>query len=178
MVDSEWCSGYSVASLLIQIQCCLFDVNPGQANNVTQQMANTLKFKCPQCSHDTNTNNVWPPFHCILEGGPMTFDKLTEEEKLVEDTYCFHTRLNVKQTLLGTGVAYSRLARTKQINKVYTTIDNVSLKAFNEGLRKSINKKRFSHWIPLFFGDSDQQVEKTLEHFRKCLSMLGTNRSD
>ena len=101
-------------------------------------------------------NKVWPPFECILQGGPKSYASLTEEEKLIEDTYCFHTRLNVKQTLLGTGVAYSRLARTKQINKVYTTIDNVSLKAYKEGLRKSINKKRFSHWIPLFFGDSDK----------------------
>mmetsp|Transcript_23300 Transcript_23300/g.17729 ORF Transcript_23300/g.17729 Transcript_23300/m.17729 type:complete len:287 (-) Transcript_23300:2601-3461(-) len=141
-------------------------------------MQATKKFKCGSCPHDTNSNKIWPPYECILENGPMTFDKLSEEEKLVEDTYCFHTRLNVKQTMLGTGVAYSRLARTKQINAIYTTIDYVSLKAFNEGLRKSINKKRFSHWIPLFFGESDKAQEKTLEHFRKSLSLLGTNRSD
>jgi hypothetical protein len=79
---------------------------------------------------------------------------------------------------LGTGVAYSRMARTKEINKVYTTIDYVSLKAFKEGLRKSLNKKRFSHWVPLFFGDADKDNAKTLEHFRKCLSLLGTNRTD
>lgn len=123
-------------------------------------------------------NKIWPPFESIIEGGPKSYASLTEEEKLIDDTYCYHTRLNVKQTILGTGVAYSRLARTKQINHVYTTIDNVSLKAYKEGLRKSLNKKRFSHWIPLFFGDGDSQKDKTLEHFRKCLSLLATNRSD
>ena len=97
---------------------------------------------------------------------------------MIEETFCFHTRLNVKQTLLGTGVAYSRLARTKQINKIYTTIDYVSLKAFKEGLRKSINKKRFTHWVPLYFGEAVSDKEKTLEHFRKCLSLIATNRSD
>jgi hypothetical protein len=103
---------------------------------------------------------------------------LTEEQRLLEDTTCFHTKLNAQQTLLGTGVAYKREERTKEIKTIYTTIDMVSLKAFKEGLRKSINRKRFSHWIPLYLGESVCEKEKTLDHFRKCLSMLSTNRSD
>lgn len=70
-------------------------------------------FKCLDCDHDGTQNKVWPPFECILEGGPKTFASLTDDERLIDETYCFHTRLNVKQTLLGTGVAYSRMARTK-----------------------------------------------------------------
>lgn len=108
-------------------------------------------------------NHIWPPFTCILEGGPKTFASLTEDERLVEECFCFHTRLNVKKTLLGTGVAFNRLARTKQINTIYTTVDYVSLKAFKEGLRKALNKKRFSHWIPLYFGPQATDSEKVLE---------------
>lgn len=142
-------------------------------------MAEAKKFKCPKCEHDTSADKVWPPFSCIIEGGPKTFASLTEEERMVDETFCFHTRLNVHQTLLGTGVAFSKLARTKQINTIYTTVDLVSMKAFKEGLRKALNKKRFSHWIPLYFGDiKESNKEKSLEHFRRCLSLLVTNRPD
>ena len=54
------------------------------------------KFKCTECDHDAATGNIWPPFACILENGPKTFASLTDDEKLIEDTFCFHTRLNVK----------------------------------------------------------------------------------
>ena len=136
------------------------------------------RFKCPTCTHDAANNQVWPPFSCILEGGPKSFASLTEDEKLIDETFCFHTRLNVKQTILGTGIAFSKLARTKQINTIYTTVDLVSNKAFKEGLRKALNKKRFTHWIPIFFGDQINDREKILGHFRKSLSLLVTNRSD
>lgn len=89
-------------------------------------MKKVKQFKCKDCDHDMIANKVWPPFTCILEGGPKTFASLTEEEKLIDETFCFHTRLNVKQTMLGTGIAFSKLARTKQINSIYTTVDLVS----------------------------------------------------
>lgn len=54
----------------------------------------------------------------------------------------------------------------------------MSLVAFKGGLRKSINKKRFSHWIPLYFGEAVCNKDKTLDHFRKCISLLATNRND
>ncbi len=136
------------------------------------------KFKCLQCTHDGSQNQIWPPFSCILEGGPKTFASLTEDERMVDETFCFHTRLNVKHTQLGTGVAFSKLARTKQINSIYTTVDLVSLKAFKEGLRRALNKKRFTHWIPLYFGEAVSDKEKILGYFRKCLSLLVTNRAD
>lgn len=61
---------------------------------------------------------------------------------------------------------------------MYTAIDYISLKAYKEGLRKTINKKKFSHWIPLYFGENLSDKQKTLGHFRKSLSLLATNRSD
>lgn len=76
-------------------------------------METVKKFKCAECEHDMTANKIWPPFECILEGGPKSFAKLTEDERLNEETFCFHTRLNVKQTLLGAGIAYKRLERTR-----------------------------------------------------------------
>lgn len=135
------------------------------------------KFKCSECEHDCNVDKTWPPFHCILENGPKNYASLTEEERLVDETTCFHTKLNVKQTLLGTGIAFSKVARTKQLNSIFTTGDLVSMKAFKEGLRKALNNRRFSHWVPLYFGsNSHTNSEKTLEHLRKYLSLLVTNK--
>ncbi|CDW80044.1 ubiquitin-conjugating enzyme family protein [Stylonychia lemnae] len=178
ITESDWCSGYSTFSILMQIQCCLFDFEERKEDKIKKEMKNVKDFKCNGCDHDMKANKIWPPFTCILEGGPKTFASLTEEEKLIDETFCFHTRLNVKQTMLGTGIAFSKLARTKQINSIFTTVDLVSQKAFKEGLRKALNKKRFSHWIPLFFGDQVTNQEKQLENFRKSLSLLVTNRSD
>ena len=141
-------------------------------------MADCRKFKCFSCEHDAASNKIWPPFTCILEGGPKTFASLTDEERMIAETFCYHTRLNVTQTLLGTGVAFSKLARTKQINSIYTTVDLVSIKAFKEGMRRALNKKRFTHWIPLFFCGTAISKDKTLDHFRRSLSLLVTNRPD
>jgi len=53
---------------------------------------------------------------------------MTEEERVIEDTYCFHTRSNVslKSTVLGTGVAFVRQLRTTDVKRIYTTVDLVS----------------------------------------------------
>lgn len=156
----------------------MFDFDERHQAKIKKEMEDARKFKCVSCEHDASTNKIWPPFTCILENGPITFASLTEEQRMVEETFCFHTRLNVKQTVLGTGIAFSKLARTKQINTIYTTVDLVSMKAFKEGLRKALNKKRFTHWIPFFFGEEITNKDRILDHFRKNLSLLVTNRSD
>ena len=170
MLGEEWCSGYSIFSVLLQIQCGLFEHDKRGAKSV----ADSRTFACAGCTH--TGQEPWPKFECALADGPVDYAKKSEEEKVLEDTYCFHTRLNVRETRLGTGVAFSRLKRTSEINNIYTTIDLVSQKAFKEGLRKSINKRKFSHWLPLYFGDA--QKDKTLDLFRKCISSICAGASD
>lgn len=135
-------------------------------------------FNCPSCDHDASKNKIWPPFECILEDGPTDYAKLSEEERVLIDTTCFHTKLNAKQTALGTGLAYSRKQGKKEVERVYTALDYVSLKAYREGLRKAINKKKFTHWIPLCFGPQVDDKEKLLNNFRRAVSQLSTNRDD
>ena len=120
-----------------------------QTNTIKQEARDSNEFQCATCPHK-GAGFTWPPFEANFL---KTYDKLSEEEKLVEDTYCFHTRLNVgsKAATLGTGVAFARQIRTTDVNKIYTTIDLVSQKAYKEGLRKSVNKKKFTHWLPLYF---------------------------
>ena len=168
MVEDDWCSGYSIYSLLLQIQFGLFDYQASQNHNIAQEANASKTFKCKDCEHH-GLDKIFPPFESVLENGPVSYASKTEEEKLVEDTYCFHTRMNVKETTQGTGVAFSRQMRTTEVARIYTTIDLVSRKAFEEGLRKSVNKKRFSHWLPLYFKETCK-IDKTVDLFRKHLS--------
>ena len=72
-------------------------------NTIKQQAWDSLEYRCPTCTHTGVA--IWPPFEAVAL---KSYDKLTEEEKVIEDTYCFHTRLNVssKAATLGTGVAF------------------------------------------------------------------------
>ena len=119
---------------------------------------------------------TWPSFD---SEGFKSFKDMTEEEKLVDDTYCFHTRMNVSQrkAVLGTGVAFSRVMRTTDINNIYTTVDLLSQKGYKEGVRKSISKRKFTHWIPLFFKQADND-ERTIDLFRKNMSEICTGSKD
>lgn len=176
MIEDDWCSGYSLFSVLLQIQFGLFDYQHSQQQNIKHEATTSGTYKCKSCDHN-GAAKVYPPFESALENGPVNYASKTEEEKLVEDTYCFHTRMNVKETTQGTGVAFSRQMRTTEVARIYTTIDLVSQKAFKEGLRKSVNKKRFSHWLPLYFKDTCN-VEKTVDLFRKHLSDIAAGSKD
>ena len=176
MVEDEWCSGFSLFSLLLQIQFGFFDNQVSQHNNIKQEVTGAKTYKCNSCDHNGEAN-IYPPFESALENGPISYASKSEEEKIVEDTFCFHTRNNVKETTLGTGVAFARQMRTTQVDRIYTTIDLVSQKAFKEGLRKSVNKKRFSHWLPLYFDETCDKA-KTVDLFRKHISDIAAGSKD
>ena len=176
MIEEEWCSGFSLFSLLLQIQFGMYDYQGSTAQTIRNEAEASKTFKCTKCEHN-GTNHTFPPFESALKDGPVDYSKKSEEEKLVEDTYCFHTRMNVKETIQGTGVAFSRLMRTTEVSRIYSTIDLVSQKAFKEGLRKSVNKKRFSHWLPLYF-KATCDVDKTVDLFRKHLSDISAGSKD
>ena len=84
---NEWCSGYSIASVLTQLQAGFFDFIGSSTNQIKQQARETLEFKCQSCIHN-GVENTWPSFEAKAL---KTYDKMTEEEKVIDDTYCFHT---------------------------------------------------------------------------------------
>jgi ubiquitin-protein ligase len=104
MLQEEWCSGFSVCSILTQIQAGFWDFIGSHQNQIKQEARDSLEYNCPECEHN-GLATVWPSFETH---GLKTYDKMTEEERLIEDTYCFHTRMNISQRLatLGTGVAF------------------------------------------------------------------------
>ena len=60
----------------------------------------------------------------------------------------------MSEASLGIGVSLSRLPRTGEIRNVNPTLDLLCLKAFiKHHVRTSVASERFTHWLPLFFGE-------------------------
>ena len=82
---------------------------------------------------------------------------------LAAEFLCYHSRNKLPEVSLGIGVSLSRLPRTGEIRSVTPTLDLLSLRAFTkQKVRKSIDNERFTHWLPLYFGES-QPYEITIQ---------------
>jgi len=80
----------------------------------------------------------------------------TAEDLLGEELTCFHTKLRVKDATLGIGVSISRLPRTGEIRLITPTLDLLSMRAFvKHKVRHSLSNEKFSHWLPLYFGEKE-----------------------
>lgn len=83
---------------------------------------------------------------------------------LEEELVCFHSRLRLAETSLGVGVSISRLPRTGEIRNVEASLDLLSMRAFQkQKVRKSISGVSFTHWLPLYFGES--KIYETKKQF-------------
>jgi hypothetical protein len=81
---------------------------------------------------------------------------------LEEEFLCFHTRNRLAETTLGIGVSLSRLPRTGEIRSVTPSLDLLCLRAFSKhDVRSSIDGVKFTHWLPLYFGESQPYTKKT-----------------
>jgi len=80
----------------------------------------------------------------------------TPDALLAEELVCFHTKLKVKETTLGIGVSINRLPRTGEIRMITPTLDLLSIRAFiKQKVRHSLSNEKFTHWLPLYFGEKD-----------------------
>lgn len=78
------------------------------------------------------------------------------DELLSDELTCFHTKMKLKETSLGIGVSISRLPRTGEIRMLTPTLDLLSMRAFTkQKVRHSLSNEKFSHWLPLYFGEKD-----------------------
>ena len=104
-----------------------------------------------------------PAFH-EREADEASFIIMRDPKKMLADELlCYHSRNRMPEVSLGIGVSMSRLPRTGEIRSVTPTLDLLSLRAFTkQKVRKSIDAQRFTHWLPLYFGEQ-QPFEKTIE---------------
>jgi len=165
-----WNSAYTVESILIQLQSFLFDKPKTKKRNVNDEewedkfkeivnLANS--FKCPRCKH-RGPIEPYPPFNS-KETDISAFCFVRDPKEMIEnELLCFHTRTPLAESSLGVGVSLSRLPRTGEIRSVTPSADLLCLRAFQkQNVRKSIDGVKFTHWLPLYFGESKPYEKKS-----------------
>lgn len=147
--------------------------------NIKKAVKQANEFKCCErnCKHGGKLS-CWPSFSA-KEAVAEDFLTLDEERDLVnKELICYHTKLHFSQNQLGIGLKISKLPRTGAIREAEALFDYISIKAFlKESINWSATNERFTHWLPLYFGKTDNAAR--YEKFaKKALSMIITNNTD
>ena len=168
-----WKSGYTVLSILLQLQVFFFDV---EENFLTKENKKAIKddiivmaeFKCPLCKHNGSVN-PYPPFPETKE------NKLTQKkyrELKEKEICCYHRKTNFHDCALGLGISISKIPRTGEIKGIIPRFDFIAYKTYSkEKLRVSFNGEPFTHWFPLYFGEKEKKA-KILKSITKAISMI------
>jgi len=98
----------------------------------------------------------FPPFHPKEQEKDAFIMIQSKQQLLYNELICFHTKLNLRDATLGIGVSINRLPRTGEIRLVNPSIDLLSMRAFvKHKVRYSLANDKFTHWLPLYFGEND-----------------------
>lgn len=156
-----WCQAYTVESVMLQLQSFLFDNKLTGAHYAIEANKKTLDdaievskhFKSTECKH-RGAGEPYPPFdEREKDADAFVFIK-DPKELLADELICYYTRQKLPQCSLGIGVSIQRLPRTGEIRSVKPTPDLLSLKAFTKSkIRTALDNSKFTHWLPLFFGE-------------------------
>ena len=112
-------------------------------------------FVCTQCRHK-GPLSADPPF--AKNEKNLDDFKTTKMPKqlLKEELVCFQTKMTVREQTLGIGISLKRSQRTGLVSFVNPTMDLMNMRAFTKlKIRKSLGGERFTHWLPLYFGESE-----------------------
>jgi len=170
-----WTSGYSVFSILLQLQSFFFDVEDiyllnEEKKQISQNLKTINEYVCPSCSHK-GSSDPWPEFIRIENQiKTLNLDKYKEEKK--KEYVCFHRKTSFEETPLGLGINISKIQRTGEIKTILPRLDYISLKSyFKQKLRKDMWGQKYTHWFPLYFGVKEDQF---LHLSRKAISLIAT----
>ena len=174
-----WSSGYTILSVLIQLQSFLFEKFYDTQDRKLQikkaiETANQYKCSKKSCKHGGKLA-AWPAFN-VKETTEESFKVCESEKQLFEkELVCYHTKLTHNENALGLGLTISRVPRTGLIKQASPCLDYISLKAFiKEGVRVSSTNEKFTHWLPLYFGANK---DRTLHLAKKAISMICTSHT-
>lgn len=173
-VYEGWTSGYSVQSILVQLQSFLFEV-PSDYKEKAAQIREAVKAANEYVNLEIGHKgplSPWPAFLSKEKETDLNSYKIKKSDKelALEQLVCFHTKLPMADTYLGVGVSIARLPRTAEIRSVEPTLDLISLKAYmKEAVRHSLDNTAFTHWLPLFFGEKEKEV---IYLSKKAVSMI------
>ena len=110
-----WKTGYTVLSILLQIQVFFFDVDEKYLNDsnkelIKNELSAMSEFKCSQCKHK-GSSNPYPPFPEITEENvKLTPEQYKEEKK--NEICCYHRKTNFEEGPLGLGISITKIPAT------------------------------------------------------------------
>ena len=172
-----WKSGYTVLSILLQLQVFFFDVDNNYINPqnnivmleiIKNEISAMADFKCSQCRHK-GSSNPYPNFPEITEKNIKLTKKQYKEEKKNE-ICCYHRKTTFLEGALGLGISISKIPRTGEIKGITPRFDFIAFKTYTkERLRVAFNGERFTHFFPLYFGI---EKDKVLNSLKKAISMI------
>ena len=162
-----WKSGYTVLSILLQLQMFFFDVDEKfldehKKEKIKKELEALGEFNCPSCKHKGSAN-PYPPFQTLeVKNAKLTQTQYKEEKK--KEICCYHRKTSFEEDPLGLGISITKIPRTGEIKGVTPRFDFVSFKAYTkEGLRVALNGEHFTHWFPLYFGENKKKEIKKVK---------------
>jgi len=162
-----WKSGYTVLSILLQLQMFFFDVDEkfldeSKKERIKKELEALGEFNCPSCKHKGSAN-PFPPFQTLeVKNAKLTQTQYKEEKK--KEICCYHRKTSFEEDPLGLGISITKIPRTGEIKGVTPRFDFVSFKAYTkEGLRVALNGEHFTHWFPLYFGENKKKESKKVK---------------
>jgi ubiquitin-protein ligase len=168
-----WKTGYTVLSILLQLQTFFFDVDENfltytKRDEIKKNLISMAEFKCSQCKHN-GSSNPYPPFPKISnENVKLTKEQYRQEKK--NEICCYHRKTNFEEGPLGIGISISKIPRTGEIKGITPRFDFISFKTYTkERIRVSFTGEHFTHWFPLYFGVNK---DKVLNSLKKAISMI------
>ena len=170
-----WRSGYTVLTILLQLQNFFFDVDETFIKKedrpaIQEAVIAMGEFKCPKCKH-RGSSNPYPEFFKVDQD--MSLFRLSPEkykEVKLQELCCYHRKTTFLETPLGLGITISKIPRTGEIKGVVPCFSFISLKSYTkEKVRTDFEGNRFTHWFPLYFG---VKPEKFLLSVSKAISMI------
>jgi ubiquitin-protein ligase len=180
VIYQGWTSGYTVESILIQLQSFLFEKPAKDSEEkIKEEVKKANEFKDLSINHK-GPLQPYPPFNMKEKDIDNFFHDL-DVDLLEEEVVCFHTRLRLskKETVLGAGVTISRLPRTGEIRSVDTTLDLLSIQAYMKcGVRTSLSNEKFTHFLPLYFGIEKDKTIFLVEHALGLICKGSTKKFD
>eukprot|EP00727_Mastigamoeba_balamuthi_P006281 m51a1_g2272 hypothetical protein (642) ;mRNA; f:358400-361040 len=108
---------------------------------------------------------------CVENMSDWKHAYLVETEHAAREFVCFHSHVTFEEDVLGVPLSFSTSPRTGAVDYLYTTMDLLSREAFEkDGVRLSVWKEKFTHWLPLYITES--HFQRALPYIRTTLSQL------
>eukprot|EP00397_Hematodinium_sp_SG-2012_P040339 GEMP01044178.1.p1 GENE.GEMP01044178.1~~GEMP01044178.1.p1 ORF type:complete len:558 (+),score=167.17 GEMP01044178.1:28-1674(+) len=164
-----WSSGMTVASLLVQLQMTLLDLN-----DLSDGEKRTLKNQCDRCRVEVDDSTVhlgtapWPQVAAFLVEKKK--DNTTDTPKDLRS--CYYTTKTAQEDILGFGVRIER-------RMVKTEGEIISWEAYDaEKVRVTAYKKAFTHFIPCYISPAHGDTARWRDVLANCLQSIMSETGD